>query len=117
MRIYYDTTRKNIVLGTTSRLFATGSLVAAADRGRIAVVYRQNNFRELYIKHDQVLREDGSPAGATLQAVIDYLNAEFEKSPFDGLGGGQASTSFVDGGTPSSPTSGGIFTVDFGGVS
>ena len=83
MRIYYDNTRKNIVLGMTTRLFATGSLVAQADRGRVAVVYLANNFRELFIKHDKVLREDGSPAGATLQEVLDYLNAEFVRSPFD----------------------------------
>lgn len=82
MRIYYDETRKNIVLGTTSRLFATGSLIALADRGRIAVIYRANNFRELYVKHTQVMREDGSSAGATLSAVIDYLNGEFSRSPY-----------------------------------
>lgn len=82
MRIYYDDTRKNIVLGTTSRLFASGSLVAQADRGRIAVIYRANNFRELYIRHTQVLREDGTPVGGTLTDVIDYLNGEFIKSPF-----------------------------------
>lgn len=86
MRIYYDETRKNIVLGTTSRLFATGSLIALTDRGRIAVIYRANNFRELYIKHTQVLREDGSPVGGTISAVIDYLNGEFNKSPFTEAG-------------------------------
>jgi len=115
MRIYYDEMTKNIVLGSSTRLFASGSLVAAAFSGRVSVVYKATNFREILVKHDRVLREDGSPAGATLQAVVDYLNAEFEKSPFDGQGA-TTSTAFVDGGTPSSPTGNGVFTVDFGGV-
>lgn len=81
MRIYYDETRKNIVLGEVTRLFASGSLMAWVDRGRVAVVYVANNFRELFIKHDKIFKEDGSPAGSTLQEVIDYLNQEFNKTP------------------------------------
>jgi hypothetical protein len=82
MRIYYDETSKNIVLGSITRLFASGSLIAYAEDGRVAVVYIANNFRELHIRHTQILREDGSPAGSTITAVIDYLNAEFSKTPF-----------------------------------
>jgi len=95
MRIYYDEVSKNIVLGATTRLFATESLVASADRGRVSVVYRANNFRELFIRHTQVLREDGSPAGSTLTAVIDYLNTEFNKSPFVEGGGSAAVPIYV----------------------
>lgn len=106
MRIYYDETRKNIVLGATNRLFATGSLIASIDRGRVAVIYRSNNFRELFIRHEKVLKEDGSPAGATLQDVISYLNEEFNRSPFDEIK--------PSGGASSVPTivpSGSVFSV------
>lgn len=82
MRIYYDELRKNIVLGTTNRLFAAGSLIALPEAGRISVIYRSNSFRELWVKHTQILRENGSPAGSTLSSVVAYLNAEFNRSPY-----------------------------------
>lgn len=103
MRIYYDELAKNIVLGQANRLFATGSLEASEFRGRVSVVYKDTNFRELFVKHDIVKREDGSPAGANLLAVIDYLNTEFNKSPFQGGGGVEA--------TPTKIPLGAVFTV------
>ena len=88
MRIYYDELAKNIVLGQANRLFATGSLEASEFRGRVSIVYKDTNFRELFIAHSRVLKEHGSPAGATLAEVLAYLNAEFVKTPFEG--GGQS---------------------------
>lgn len=83
MKIYYDNISKNIVLGDNTRLFAVGSLLAEEFRGRVSVIYKNTNFRELYVKFEKVQKEDGSPAGTTLQEVIDYLNFEFNKSPFN----------------------------------
>ena len=103
MRIYYDEIAKNIVLGQANRLFATGSLEASEFRGRVAVVYKDTNFRELFLAHDRIKKQDGSQAGVTLAEVLAYLNAEFNKSPFSGAEGSA--------GVPTSVDSGSVFSV------
>lgn len=102
MRIFYDEISKNIVLGSSNRLFATGSLIASEFRGRVSVVYKDTNLRELFVRHNQILKQDGSPAGSTLADVISYLNDEFVKTPFVApvesiqlnIDGGAANTTF-----------------------
>lgn len=82
-KVYYDSDRKNVVVGPNTRLFAAGSLIAQADRGRVSIYYRATNYREVYLPFARFAKQDGSPAGASLSAVIDYLNAEFNKTPFE----------------------------------
>lgn len=81
-RVYYDSDRKNVVVGQNTRLFATGSLIAQADRGKVSIYYRATNYREVYLPFERFARQDGTPAGASLAAVLDYLNTEFNKTPF-----------------------------------
>ncbi len=83
MRIYYDELAKNIVLGDANRLFATGSLEASEFRGRVSIVYKDTNFRELFLAHSRILKQDGTRAGQTIAEVLSYLNAEFVKTPFE----------------------------------
>lgn len=97
MRIYYDELAKNIVLGQANRLFATGSLEASEFRDRVSIVYKDTEFRELFIRHDKILKEDGSRAGQTIAEVLAYLNAEFVKSPFEsGPSSANGAPTFVD---------------------
>ena len=81
-KVYYDSDRKNVVVGPNTRLFAAGSLIAQADRGKVSIYYRATNYREVYLPFARFAKQDGSPAGASLSAVIDYLNTEFNKTPF-----------------------------------
>ena len=114
MRIYYDSLTGNVVLGTTTRLFATGSLEAVAFRGRVAIAYKQTNFREVLTPFDRVQRQDGTAAGATLTEVLNYLNSEFNKTLPRGGGGGVDTELRVDGGVANTIFTDYVLRLDFG---
>lgn len=87
MKIYFDKESLNVLLEGDDRLFPSGSLLAEELNGNVVVKYKNTNVNNLYISHTSIETQYGSPAGTTLQEVIDYLNVEFNK----GLSGGDGS--------------------------
>lgn len=87
MKIYFDKESLNVLLEGDDRLFPSGSLLAEDLNGNVVVKYKNTNVNNLYMPYTSIENQDGIPAGATLQEVIDYLNIEFNK----GLSGGDGS--------------------------
>lgn len=79
MRVFYDSLKDNIIFEGFDRYFSLGSLIAIGDGNNIDVKYTDTNISEFYILYSDILKEDGTNAGETVQEVVDYLNEEFNK--------------------------------------
>lgn len=79
MRVFYDSLKDNIIFEGFDRYFSLGSLIAIGEGNNIDVKYTDTNISEFYILYSDILKEDGTTAGETVQEVVDYLNEEFNK--------------------------------------
>jgi hypothetical protein len=81
-KIYYDEYNKNIILNSSSRAFATGSLIATPDGDYVSVKYKSSSYIEVHLPYDRYYKEDDTPAGVDVTSVCTYLNTEFNRTPF-----------------------------------
>lgn len=79
MRIFYDLTARNIDFEGLGRYFSSGSMEAISDGNNVIAQYKDSNVKEIYEHFSNIQKEDGSPAGANVTEVVDYLNEEFSK--------------------------------------
>lgn len=91
MKIFYDGSTNNIIIEGLNRFFPSSSLIATGTGNNVGINYLNSSVLEVFDNFSNFQKSDGSPAGANVGAVVDYLNAEFAKggiagnSSFSGL--------------------------------
>jgi len=86
MKVFYDSETNNIIIEGLNRFFPSSSLIATGTSTNVGINYLNSSVLEVFDNFANFQKADGSPADANVGAVVDYLNAEFEKGRITGSG-------------------------------
>lgn len=81
MKIYYDSNSDTVALGTNLTGVSNGGMIAEDfNTYKIGIRNKNSTIYEVVDRFDRVYDSNGNSAGQTKQQVLDYLNAEFNKT-------------------------------------